>query len=640
MYYKRVEVLTIRQEQEENGNENHSVLRGENAPLAEARKKLLDRTTYIEVQEPEDITLLRSNPEKRDEYLSGFKSEIWLSYRQAVRDLMDSEEMHALALQRGRSGISMSDIREVVERHGIVKPELLEEVCHRIHVFMFRSLDVEVVKVRLKTLLDKNPDDEELKFNEDEKIELFNIFDKDYRLQDIWARIMARNIWHNSNFECDEKDIADVELLVGRLMRLNGDKNSEQLGKKVRNIFFDEIGHPRPIMHVGRRNDADASLKLVGVRELDPGDTDRYLNEALMFGMREFLEEREEKVEMARFLCKLEELQDDLLGFDLPTVQHYRIVESNEDVVKASAYGKYKTICWGPGRRITVDEQGLWLNEIVNSGFDTFFWDDDRTVAESRKTYSKVWISAWISMAHERGHLSFVSLYSDKDNWAQIAKLILGTASHSVTSVDKNFGTKRDQEFKGIHSQYFHSISSALDEGYSVLLERISIKYLEDNKDIFEGDLDDGDLETLENFTRGRVVNDVLGQNHYWLGRKIIGIFYAEGFRDDVEGLQELSASEHYERRKQNGLRRVRSFLQMLDVNKISDNNSRRLFEETRIEDENAPVVERMVWERRGGVMVLVKKEDKKNRLLDYMSSTDSKKRKLGMEKFMELFGK
>lgn len=197
-----------------------------------------------------------------------------------------------------------------------------------------------------------------------------------------------------------------------------------------------------------------------------------------------------------------------------------------------------------------------------------------------------------------------------------------------------------DQVDKVVETDYSSKLVAAIEEGWTRLHERLSIKFLLESKDAFSDGVNTDGIFILNKMKESRVFNDSLYMNHYWLGQQIVGAIFVDGFRGDVPdfngGVVELMNI-----RKTNGLENVKKFLLKLDLEKIADPGSRRLFETTRFEEDvEAKEVRRKVWEEDGEKMRLVWKMDKKNTLLDYMTSTDPEKRRKGQEKFLELFGK
>jgi hypothetical protein len=139
---------------------------------------------------------------------------------------------------------------------------------------------------------------------------------------------------------------------------------------------------------------------------------------------------------------------------------------------------------------------------------------------------------------------------------------------------------------------------------------------------------------------QARVVNGVMTQNHYWLGQRIVSALYMDGYRENSQIPQGLSAFEEKKLRRRRGLEFARKIIGSLDLNKITDLNSRALFEIAIIDEGVNNLVERNVWENREGYMKLAWKVDKKNKLLDYLVSTDKAKRKIAIDTLLDLFGK
>jgi hypothetical protein len=349
--------------------EKVSILRGEKVSLEEARKRLLDKTMNVVLWRPEDIPWLEGSP-KREEYLEPFNTEVWQSYKSALDFLLNSEELHKIALDKKIIDITENQVREILMIHNAVKPDLLDEVSHRINLFLHHSLDVEVVKLRVKMLLDKVPSDGEVLFKEEEKRRLFEIFDGDHRIQELWVNVMARNIWHNSNFECDEKDIKRIEVLIERWVRLSKYEDSASVGKKLRALFVNIAGIPTGTMTINRINDVDMSLKLVGTKLSSVEDEERYLEDELSFGSRDFLEKRARKTELVRFLCKLEDVQDQVLDIKLPKPEYYTIGKKGSDGQSSnSVIASIRVINWNIPDHIDVDSTGAWIDKYFNTRF-------------------------------------------------------------------------------------------------------------------------------------------------------------------------------------------------------------------------------------------------------------------------------
>ncbi len=187
---------------------------------------------------------------------------------------------------------------------------------------------------------------------------------------------------------------------------------------------------------------------------------------------------------------------------------------------------------------------------------------------------------------------------------------------------------------------YEVAIGHALNEGWAILNENLAAKSLANNIVLFK-EKEVGDIyEQIAFRRRARVAQGEVVQNHYWLGQRIVAALFMDGYREDDDNLIGLASDKEMRQRRKNGLTYAREFLGRLDLDKIADKASRQLFEETRIETENIVKIQRKVWVAGENAMQQIWKMDKKDRLLDYLCSTKKKKRKIGQERFLELFGK
>lgn len=249
------------------------------------------------------------------------------------------------------------------------------------------------------------------------------------------------------------------------------------------------------------------------------------------------------------------------------------------------------------------------------------------------------WVSAWNTLVHERGHMKFVRIFVHDEGdiiSIQSAKRLSEVVYDHNPVIELLSGKLVEKPTVTIADET--KIYHCLSEGYSVLLENLSNKFLMSGAKVF-GESDPGFIQSMMELRSSRFFLDVYRKDHYWLGYQIISSLFLHGYRENIAPIDNVDVD--LSNRKRSGLSFVESFLEKLSLSKIGNRESRRLFETTRFEEDiDAPVVKRKVWIEDGEKMKLVWQMDKKNTLLDYMTSTNPEKRKKGQEKFLELFGK
>lgn len=607
--------------------------------LGEARMRLRDETTDLVCNTPDEIYWIKNKDGSETQTSLRFETETWKTYKKYLDLLVNGEEIHKLALENKLKDLNEYKIQTMLENLGLDDVELKRETAHRINVFIRYGLDTEVVKNRVISLLKVERDDEKLTFTKDEQKLLFSIFDSDSRLQVLWANVMARNIYPGSSLKCDDRDIKAVEVLVNRWLNMTEQTNNFDLRNKLTNMFYTQANSPKEVLIVQRRTDVSNSLKLAGLLQSKVLNFDRHMEMTLLFGMSDFLIDRACKTELVRFLCNLEEVQDKILPIKLPRPKFYTIGKEISKGKKGNFVDTAdEVINWNVPEDLIVDYSGEWQMRYFNSNFEIVEPGGIKLkkLVTSRLNIQR-WVDGWITMAHERAHLDFVKIFAEADNYGEVAKKLL--RRYITVSTDRRLGKLSSSETEKIEdNEYALSLASALDEGWTVLNENLAGYELVDSLG-FTVKVEDLRLQVRER-RQARVVNGVMTQNHYWLGQRIVSALYMDGYRENSQIPQGLSAIEEKKLRRKRGLEFARKIIGSLDLNKITDQNSRALFENTIIDEGVTNSAERSVWENKEGYMNLAWKVDKKNKLLDYLVSTDKAKRKIAIDVLLDLFGK
>lgn len=240
-----------------------------------------------------------------------------------------------------------------------------------------------------------------------------------------------------------------------------------------------------------------------------------------------------------------------------------------------------------PGHGVSYSINSKTQSVNIGIGSEVKIKTDGNWLGEPPKNknsfFRNLWSEMAVTLSHEYSHLEFTS---------EVGRFP-GTFIGGKIFDDKNVLISRNVE-------YFDTLYSVLDEGFAIMNE---VK-TSDRCNKYP------DPDGVAFGFNGRQFNDAV-DSHYDLGFRILKCFKGE-----------------------------ERLLLGLDVAKITDRNSRRLFETTRFSDDGAREVLRKVWVEGEGVMNLVWQKDKCDTLLDYLSSDDPVKIKKGKEKFMELFGK
>jgi hypothetical protein len=397
--------------------------------LGEARMRLRDETTSLVYKSPDEIYWMKNKDSSESQIALRFETETWKTYKKYLDLLINGEEIHKLALENKLTDLNEYKIQTMLENLGLDEVELKRETAHRINIFLRYGLDVEVVKIRVRELLNEKSkqEKEEIEkpaFSDNEKFELFKIFDADHKLQEFWAIAMARNIFPDHNFKCDIKDISNIKILVNRWVSKDGQSDNADLRDKLNNLFYSENYMPRPILIGRRREDASKSLKLAGLFQHKEINFDRRMEMTLLFGMSDFLVERAQKTELVRFLCNLEDVQDKILPIKLPRPKFYTIGKEISEGKKGTFVNTAdEVINWNVPKDLNVDFFGEWQKKYFNSNFEIV---EPGGIKSKKLVTSKLniqrWVDGWISMAHERAHLDFVKIFAEADNYGEVAK--------------------------------------------------------------------------------------------------------------------------------------------------------------------------------------------------------------------------
>lgn len=572
----------------------------------------------------------KSEDEKK-EIAKRFDTETWEVYKEVIRSLQTNDVFHKKILEESGS-LTNNQIRELVQGLNFVRDDIFEDIFHRVDMLMRHSVDVDLLCLMFGDLLKlKASQMTEQIFNKEEREEISRVFSEDKMCQELFLCAIAdrRSVdYKTTDGDEENKSVENFTDRVIGLSNLRADAAKKKLESLFKSNTTNSAGH---IFSSGFRQllvrDSLAMVNLFLPNKI-------HTEKSLKHGIGDFCLERARKLEVVRNLIKIEDLQNEMMYFDLPEVHGYTVGQEHKTRKKVTNFIGLpsKTVNFGIVDVGVVDAKGDWLNKLFTRGEVVSASNDkDSNIWDIK--FVKNWLEMWNMLGHERAHIWF---FENIDR---------GDISNKLTNEDVEsdivWGFREDGDEFTDGRVYKTKILEVLDEGWSVLNQKLSLKFLTDNQEKFGDRVGEKELEMIEIMRKARIYQDRGVYSHYWLGQQITSSIFAQAFREDTDNLSGLKINEDLIKRRMNGLEEVKKFLMKLDLEKIASPKSRRLFETTRFEEDvEAPEIRRKVWIEDGDKMKLVWKIDKKNTLLDYMASTNVEKRKKGQDKFLELFGK
>lgn len=581
------------------------------ASVDEAKSKLQEETKRRAVN-PADLFCFRYSSLDIRKEVTRFDSEVHKSYVAVVNNIDSDEEIRAYLISEGRLPDD-DKLREIVLRKGWAPAETVDKVLRKVRVFMKHTVDMDVLLLTLRKKLESRIG---VGVNtNDQKERLLKVLDENELVQDTLFGLISTEVDMEKIVTGRSTMGQDVEYFVKYVANFAGLTSKTE--QALREMFIDyDCAEPGQLYRSSLRSTMiEESLGLLGQFS---GDKSTYL---LRIGQEKRVVERARKVEAVRLLIGIERLQDRLLSLDLPEVNKYII-----DTFGSHAISQLATVEWGFDFNRILDTQGNWIfNDFSDSG---------------RQNNSPVWMNAWETQSHERAHISFFNLFKELASQDGIDESFMQNNIPCERDLPDNIDEVISADVKQTRV-YSSKLINALSEGWTIQHQILSLNYLLENPEQFGQQLGQNEIEMVHTMKEKRLTRDSQTNNHYWLGYQIIESVYNNSFSDEKDAMESDSTTDNFMNKTTRGFEEVKKFLMKLDLEKVADTKSRRLFETTRFEDDvEAKEVRRKVWEEDREKMRLVWKIDKKNTLLDYMTSTDPEKRKKGQEKFLELFGK
>ncbi|OGD84026.1 hypothetical protein A2572_00675 [Candidatus Collierbacteria bacterium RIFOXYD1_FULL_40_9] len=278
----------------------------------------------------------KSEDEKK-EIVKNFETEVWLVYKEVIRSLLTSEEFHKKVLE-GSGYLTNTQLRELAHGLDFVRVEIFEEVLSRVDMLLRHSVDTDLMCLMFKDLLrgQINGSTQKL-FSESEVETLSKIFNEDSKCQNdfVLAIMNTRGVVRGNGL--GEDDTKFAKDFINRLTKLSSAEDATTI-KKLEGLFFNRDTEELGQVFSSEFRNILVKDSLAMVSLFVPKSTE--VNNSLTTGRKDYLLERARKLEIVKLLIKVEQLQNELLDFNLEDVNKYSVTTGTAESSTAATINK------------------------------------------------------------------------------------------------------------------------------------------------------------------------------------------------------------------------------------------------------------------------------------------------------------
>lgn len=617
--------MEIVNETQHNEREGDNEFWGEVPTIEQARKKLLV-LPGLKI-EPNELNFIRAGEFSYQAKILGellFSQESVNKLRRDIKKIIGTDEFHDMIYPEHFVRLDEGYIYKNIDGENDIQKS---EEAFRIKMLLNHSVDVNILKLRVKN------------WETQGKISagMANVFYEDRTIQERFIGAMAANFLVREGMASFSMayDKEPIEVLARRWTRLAD--GSEEDKAQIISLFVDEDGNPSDYIVEGKNTDIAESIMLA---DIDTPNID-YKDE-LLFGRINVIAEQERRVEEVRFLMMVEKKINEIFSTNFPSLGNFpevdkfkiKTITDPENVKSDETYSSWAArmngvIVWNHGKNL---EGGCEEMRSMTCATSSLVADREKDGADQLNYLrTRLDLNALVVLTHEITHLWYYQLFEEEITGQILARVNSDGETVKRVSVwkDKNDKTVEIEKKINVSRLLWNSFT----EGMSIFTQGLMIDYLLKEAPI---ELSDEDRKALQAMKRTRGLEQKLYDSEYGEGQKIIWSIYRDAMRGDTQ-----TESESRNGDPNIGIKAVVDFLKQLDVNKITDLNSRKIFDEATIDDELVSVGhDRFPIEYKGETFLYESKTYSKNKILDYLASGDPEKRRRGREKILELFGK